>query len=176
MSSPQNTVPDGGPAPRLATLLATAGGIGRLPMAPGTWGSLAALPGAVVLAVLGGPWLLALGVLVAFAAGIWAAGRYAAATGARDPGSVVIDEIAGQWLAILPVALDWRYYVVAFVLFRFTDIFKPWPCRPAERTPGGLGIMLDDIVAGVYAGVLTWLIALWLGTTQTLPSLPALFG
>jgi phosphatidylglycerophosphatase A len=109
--------------------------------------------------------------LLAFVSGVWASGRYARAIGRGDPGSVVIDEIAGQWLAILPVALDWRYYIVAFVLFRFTDITKPWPCRAAERAPGGVGIMLDDIVAGVYAGVLTWLIAVWLGAAQTLPSL-----
>ncbi len=71
----------------------------------------------------------------------------------------------------MPVALDWRYYVVAFVLFRFTDITKPWPCRAVERAPGGLGIMLDDIVAGVYAGMLTLIISVWLGLEPTLPSL-----
>ena len=78
---------------------------------------------------------------------------------------------AGQWLAILPLALDWRYYIVAFVLFRLFDITKPWPCRAAERAPGGVGIMLDDIVAGLYAAILTWLIAVWLGAGKTLPTL-----
>ncbi len=160
----------------LVSFLATGGGSGNLPVAPGTWGSLVALPLAAVLAIVGGQWLLALGVLLAFVAGVWASGRYARVVGREDPGSVVIDEIAGQWLAILPVALDWRYYLVAFVLFRFTDITKPWPCRRAEQMPGGIGIMADDIVAGFYAGVLTWLIAVWLGAAQTLPSLPALFG
>ena len=118
-------------------------------------------------------WLLSLAILLVFVAGVWASGRYAAALGRKDPGSIVIDEFAGQWLAIMPVALDWRYYVVAFVLFRFADITKPWPCRAAERAPGGLGIMLDDIVAGVYAGMLTLMIAVWLGLE---PNLPSLFG
>jgi len=109
--------------------------------------------------------------LLAFIAGVWAAGIYATASGQKDPGSVVIDEIAGQWLAILPIAYDWRFYIVAFVLFRFTDITKPWPCRRAERAPDGLGIMLDDVIAGVYAGILTWIIAAWLGAARTLPTL-----
>ena len=160
----------------LISFIATGGGSGNLPVAPGTWGSLIALPCAAVLHILGGPWLLSLAILLAFVAGVWASDRYAAAIGRGDPGSVVIDEFAGQWLAIMPVALDWRYYFVAFVLFRFADITKPWPCRVAERAPGGLGIMLDDIVAGIYAGILTLLIALWLGLERTLPSLPALFG
>ena len=176
MAKREKSVPETVTPSSLVSFIATGGGSGNLPVAPGTWGSLVALPLAAVLAILGGPWLLSLAILLAFVAGVWASGRYARAIGRGDPGSVVIDEIAGQWLAILPVALDWRYYIVAFVLFRFTDITKPWPCRAAERAPGGLGIMLDDIVAGFYAGVLTWLIAVWLGAAQTLPSLPDLFG
>lgn len=168
----KNMAATGQPSP-LVMFIATGGGLGNLPVAPGTWASLAALPCAAALHVLGGPWLLSGAILAAFIAGIWASGRYAAAIGRKDPGSVVIDEIAGQWLAILPVALDWHYYVVAFVLFRFADITKPWPCRAAERAPGGMGIMFDDIVAGVYAGMLTLMIAVWLGFE---PNLPSLFG
>ncbi len=171
MTAPDNEKPDTDQPSPLVSFIATGGGSGNLPVAPGTWGSLAALPCAAILAIIGGPWLLSIAILVAFVVGVWASGRYATATGRTDPGSVVIDEFAGQWLAILPVALDWRYYIVAFVLFRFTDITKPWPCRPAERAAGGLGIMLDDIVAGVYAGILTWIIAAWLGAAQTLPRL-----
>ena len=84
---------------------------------------------------------------------------------------VVIDEVVGQWLAILPLALDWRFYPVAFVLFRFADITKPWPLRDLERLHGGVGIMADDVGAGVYAGALTWLIAVWLGSQGTIPTL-----
>jgi phosphatidylglycerophosphatase A len=166
----ENT-PGAGKPSTLVWFLATGGGSGDLPKAPGTWGSLAALPCAVLLVMLGGQWLLALAVLLAFVVGVWASGKYAEAIGLGDPGSVVIDEFAGQWLAILPLALDWRYYIVAFILFRLFDITKPWPCRAAERFPGGVGIMLDDIVAGLYAGILTWLIAVWLGAGKTLPTL-----
>ncbi len=157
--------------PRLARIIATWFGAGDLPGAPGTWGSLAALPLAVIIVFLGGQTLLAAFVLIAFIAGVWASGKLARFHRLEDPQRVVIDEVAGQWLAILPVALDWRYYLVAFLLFRFLDITKPWPLKNFERMPGGLGIMADDIGAGVYAGILTWLIAFWLGTAGTLPSL-----
>jgi phosphatidylglycerophosphatase A len=157
--------------PRLARIIATWFGAGDLPGAPGTWGSLAALPLAVIIVFLGGQTLLAAFVLIAFIAGVWASGKLARFHRLEDPQRVVIDEVAGQWLAILPVALDWRYYLVAFLLFRFLDITKPWPLKNFERMPGGLGIMADDIGAGVYAGILTWLIAFWLGTAKTLPSL-----
>lgn len=163
--------PASGDAPRLARLIATWFGAGDLPGAPGTWGSLAALPCAAVLVVLGGQYLLAVGVLVAFFAGVWAGGKVAAWHRLKDPGLIVIDEVAGQWLALLPVAYDWRFYPVAFVLFRFADITKPWPCNRLERAPGGVGIMADDMAAGVYAGILTWLIAVWLGAGATIPTL-----
>jgi len=110
-------------------------------------------------------------VLIAFIAGVWASGKLASFHRLKDPQRVVIDEVAGQWLAILPVALDWHYYLVAFLLFRFLDITKPWPLKNFERMPGGLGIMADDIGAGVYAGILTWLIAFWLGTAGNIPTL-----
>ncbi|MBS27500.1 MAG: phosphatidylglycerophosphatase A [Alphaproteobacteria bacterium] len=159
------------PPPRLAQALSTSFGAGDLPGAPGTWGSLAALPFAVIAVLLGGQILLMALILVGFVVGVWASGRLAAHHRLEDPQRVVIDEVIGQWLAILPVALDWRYYIVAFVLFRFADITKPWPLKNLERLPGGVGIMADDIGAGVYAGILTWLIAVWLGSTGTLPTL-----
>ena len=155
----------------LVRTIATFFGSGLLPIAPGTWGSLAALPVGAALVMLGGAYLLAAATLVAFVAGVWASGKYEKSLGKTDPGSVVIDEVVGQWLAILPMAFDWRYYVVAFFLFRFTDITKPWPARAAERQHGGMGIMLDDVIAGVYAGILTYAIALWLGAERTLPTL-----
>lgn len=139
-----------------ATLVATWFGVGRLPVMPGTWGSLAALPIAAGVVWVGGPWLLSAAIVAVVLAGVWAGGRHAKALGARDPGVVVVDEVAGQWLALLPLGLDWRYYVAAFVAFRLFDIVKPWPCRRLERLPGGLGIMADDIAAGVYAGALVW--------------------
>ena len=147
---------------QLAKLLATWFGSGLLPGAPGTWGSLAALPFAVLWVWLGGAWALSAATVAAFVVGVWASGRYAADAGAKDPGSAVIDEVAGQWLALIPAALDWRLFVVAFVAFRAADIAKPWPARAAERLAGGVGIMADDIVAGVYAGIVTWLVGSFL--------------
>src|SRR5690606_9557196 len=102
-------------------------GAGLLPKAPGTWGSLAALPPALLLAWLGGPWALMAGALAAFALGLWASARYAAAAGKDDPSEVVIDEVAAQWLvlAFLPLApLPW---LAGFALFRLFDAAKPWP-------------------------------------------------
>ncbi len=147
-----------------AGLIATWLGAGLLPGAPGTWGSLAALPFAYGLVSAGGVWALAVGVIVVFLAGLWASGRAAMALGAADPRQVVVDEVAGQWLALIPVALDVRFWPVAFVAFRIADILKPWPVNLAEsRLKGAMGIMADDIVAGVYAGIIAWAFALWLG-------------
>jgi len=159
------------PEPKLARMLATWFGAGDLPGAPGTWGSLAAIPVALVAVMIGGQFLLMALILVGFIVGVWASGKLATFHRLEDPQRVVIDEVVGQWLAILPLALDWRFYPVAFVLFRFADITKPWPLKGLERLNGGVGIMADDIGAGVYAGVLTWLIAVWLGSQSTLPTL-----
>jgi phosphatidylglycerophosphatase A len=136
-------------------LIATGCGIGLLPLMPGTWASLAALPCAWVICSFGGRAALALAALIAFAVGWWAAARVAHASGAHDPGFIVIDEVAAQWLTLLAAPLDWRWYVAAFLLFRLFDIVKPWPIRSVERrVAGGLGIMLDDIAAALYALVL----------------------
>jgi phosphatidylglycerophosphatase A len=84
-----------------------------------------------------------------------AAGRVARASGKHDPGFIVIDEVAAQWLTLLGVPLDWRWFAAAFLLFRLFDITKPWPARTIERrVAGGLGIMLDDVVAALYAVLL----------------------
>jgi phosphatidylglycerophosphatase A len=139
---------------RPAALLATWFGAGLLPVAPGTWGSLAALPFAWVIAGLGGRGALLAAALVAFAVGCWAAGEYERETGTKDPGAVVIDEVAGQWVTLAFVPLSLWSTVLGFVLFRVADIVKPWPASLAERRlAGGLGVMADDIVAGAYAGL-----------------------
>ncbi len=138
-----------------AALTATVFGIGLLPLMPGSWGSLAALPCAWAIRSLGGIAALAAAAAIAFALGWWAAGRVARASGQHDPGFIVIDEVAAQWLVLLAAPLDWRGYAAAFLLFRIFDIAKPWPARLVERrVAGGLGIMLDDIVAALYALVL----------------------
>jgi phosphatidylglycerophosphatase A len=147
-----------------ATLIATWFGSGLAGFAPGTWGSLAALPCAAGLVWLGGPWVLLAGACAVFFAGLWASARYAAADGRGDPGAIVVDEVAGQWLALFPVALDLRLYPVAFVAFRVFDIVKVWPANWMDRQlKGGLGIMADDLVAGGYAAAVAYAIALWTG-------------
>ena len=135
-------------------LLATWFGTGLLPITPGTWGSLAALPFAWAIRSHLGTAGLAVATVIAFTIGWWAAATVAKASAIEDPGAVVIDEVAAQWLVLLPAPLDPLAYAVAFVLFRIFDIWKPWPVRWADRhVKGGLGIMLDDLLAAVYAVV-----------------------
>ncbi len=138
-----------------AFLIATCFGIGFLPKAPGTWGSLAALPFAWVIVHFGGwPALLA-AILIVFLAGWWASAKLSASSGILDPGFVVVDEVAGQWLVLAAAPLDPVYYGAGFLLFRLFDIWKPWPANWADRTiKGGLGIMADDILAGIYGLVI----------------------
>lgn len=137
-----------------AFLLATWFGSGLLPKIPGTWGSAAALPFAWAIMWLGGPWALFVAAAVAFAVGIWAAGMYSKHSGVKDAGPIVIDEVAGQWLTLIPAGLDPVLYLIGFFLFRVADILKPWPANWADRAlDGGLGVMLDDIFAGIYAGI-----------------------
>jgi phosphatidylglycerophosphatase A len=135
-----------------AVLLATGCGAGLLPGMPGTWGSLVALPCAWAIRTLAGDTALAAASCLAFVAGCWASARVARASGRPDPGFIVIDEVAAQWLVLLAAPLDWRAYAAAFLLFRLFDIAKPWPIRRIERcVKGGLGIMLDDVAAAFYA-------------------------
>jgi len=133
-------------------LLGTWFGIGLLPVMPGTWGSLAALPCAWAICRLWGAAGLAIAAAIVFAAGCWAAGTIAKASGAKDPGAIVIDEVAAQWLVLLPAPLDPLSYAAGFLLFRIFYIWKPWPVEWADRrVHGGLGMMLDDLLAAVYA-------------------------
>jgi len=142
------------PLSDIRILLATWFGAGYAPAAPGTFGSLFALPVGWALASEGGVYALALGAIGISAIGVWAADAYMAQAGEHDPGPVVIDEVAGQWLAMLPMAamLTWQAVAIAFVLFRLFDIWKPWPISWADRNiDGGLGVMVDDIMAGIAA-------------------------
>ncbi len=145
---------------RIAVLISTLFGVGYLPIASGTWASAIALPIAYGLVFVGGPWLLSGATIAVFIIGAWASHQHQADLGIKDPSSAVIDEVAGQWVAIIPVANDLYLYAVAFLLFRLFDIFKPWPIKRLERITGGVGIMADDILAGVFAGTLTWLASL----------------
>ena len=204
--------------PRLALAIATALGVGYIPKAPGTFGSLVGVATAFLSSVfflrptsLGGffsfrpshdavlmdkhflvpgsdvhdavlalPIFCALALLLLLGAiGVWSASRAAFYSGTRDPQFVVVDEVAGQHLALLlpliPIALpnltahmdfstfaiffalslvNWKYLLLGFILFRVFDVWKPWPVRQLEKLPGGWGIMADDWMAGIYAAIL----------------------
>jgi len=141
-----------------SVLLATWFGAGYLPKAPGTWGSLAALPFAWLIMTYSGPWMLLGATCGVFLVGIWAANGYMKRSGNHDPGPVVIDEVAGQWMTLILVPVDLSYYVLGFVLFRLADIFKPWPASWADKkVDGGIGVMLDDILAAFYSGGILYL-------------------
>jgi phosphatidylglycerophosphatase A len=156
------TATAGGPALWLAIWLATWFGAGRLPWAPGTWGSFFALPLAWLLLALGGPWLLLIAAALVFALGLWASDRYMKAVGLHDPGAVVIDEVAGQWLTLAIAPLDPLAFLLGFVLFRVADVLKPWPASWLDRRVGGaFGVMIDDVAAALYAGGIL-AIVLWL--------------
>ena len=122
---------------------------------PGTWASLAALPCGWLISTEFGAAGLVVAAVIAFAAGWWASDRVTKASGIGDPGFVVIDEIAAQWLVLAATRLDWRWYVAAFLLFRLFDIWKPFPIDWLDRTvKGGFGIMLDDVAAAIYVLIL----------------------
>jgi len=149
------------PTDYLALSIATCG-VGYSPLAPGTFGSLVgvgiflllvwAIPPNALLAVV-----LASIIAITFA-GIWAGTRTEQLSGRKDPGKVVVDEVAGQLIALFPLTLfaHWSSLAVmlSFILFRFFDIVKPYPANKFERLKGGLGIMCDDLVAGVYGAVI----------------------
>ena len=149
-------------APLWATVTATFFGIGRLHPGPGTWGSAATVLLWAALAHALAP-TLRLPVVVALAIlivpiGIPAATRVARASAAKDPQFVVIDEVAGQLIALIAVPLAWKTFLAGFILFRVFDILKPPPVRQLERLPEGTGIVLDDVAAGLYALVIMQLL------------------
>jgi len=140
--------------------IASGFGIGLSPVAPGTMGSLTALLPwwfylqhatlAVQLAIIG----------AAFVVGVFTANWVIEKTGVQDPSVVVWDEFIGQWIALLLAPAGWMWMALGFGLFRLFDIWKPWPVRWADRKlHGGVGAMLDDVLAGIYAGASLHLIA-----------------
>ncbi|WP_321391141.1 phosphatidylglycerophosphatase A [Emcibacter sp.] len=134
---------------------------GLLPRAPGTWGSLAALPFAWLLIEYGALPGLAAGIVFSFLIGIWSSRVYMQVSGRIDPGEVVIDEVCGIWITCLPLILipapvSLEDYGMAFALFRLFDILKPWPIRIFDRKHSAFGVMMDDVVAGIMAALLLW--------------------
>ncbi|MEQ9364009.1 MAG: phosphatidylglycerophosphatase A [Leptospirales bacterium] len=137
---------------RLAECIGTGFYSGYLPGAPGTWGTLVAVPIAWAMQFLAWPWRLAVVAVVIFI-GTWAADVVCKTRAIKDPGYVVSDEIAGYLLGVACFALHWPVLVVGFLVFRFFDILKPYPLKYLERAPGGWGVMLDDLGAGVYTAL-----------------------
>ncbi len=140
----------------VAILVATLFGAGRSPIVPGTVGTLAALPLAIAAQrLLPAWWFLAAAAGLALL-GVWASGVTARHLARHDPGPVVIDEAAGIFVTLLfqpPGTHTLLFYSAGFLLFRLMDIIKPPPARGAERLPGGWGIVMDDLIAGVYANL-----------------------
>ena len=135
-------------------VLATWFGSGQIKFAPGTFGSLAALPFAWLIYGNFNAQGLAVVTLVVFLIGIWAADIHAQQLPDEDPSEIVIDEVVGMWLTLLVVPPDVVLYIIGFVFFRIADIWKPWPVSWADQAiKGGAGIMLDDIFAGAYAAL-----------------------
>ena len=131
-------------------LLACAFGLGLSPRAPGTFGTLFGVALYVPMAMLPLPAYLAILVGLS-AAGVWICGRTANELARHDPAVIVWDEVTGFLTAMIAAPAGWTWLLAGFVLFRFFDIAKPWPVRAVERVRGGLGIMLDDLVAGVLS-------------------------
>ena len=145
---------------RLAVAIATVGGVGRAPLAPGTAASALTVlvlwllaPSSIVLVVL---------LLSVTAVGTWASGEAERSLGGKDPGAIVVDEVAGMTLSVLAVPLTPAVMLVGFLLFRVFDVAKPFPAGVSQRLPGGIGVMVDDLIAGLYTFVLLAL-ARWVG-------------
>ena len=147
---------------RLALVVATVGGVGYSPVAPGTAGSLVAVA-ILWLAPFSRFGLIAYFIVVTLV-GVWAAHRAEGLIGGKDPGAIVIDEVAGMTLSVLALPLTPAVLVIAFVLFRVFDVVKPPPARGSQSLRGGVGVVVDDLIAGLYtlavvgvlSGVLGW--------------------
>lgn len=135
-----------------ACFLAFGFGSGLAPIAPGTFGTLAAVP--LYLAASGLSWpIYLLLVLALFAAGIWICGECERVLGVQDHSGIVWDEFVGFLVTMIAVPASWQTVIAGFLLFRLFDVWKPWPVRYFDRqVHGGLGVMLDDLLAGLYAG------------------------
>ncbi|SFD75160.1 phosphatidylglycerophosphatase A [Sulfitobacter brevis] len=149
---------------KLATLIGTLLGVGYIRPAPGTWGSLVALPWAWLVHIIGGFPLLVIGIIVAFLKGWWATSKMTEGSDDHDPSHIVVDELVGQWIALAPLSyaawtMDisitamWPGWIAAFALFRLFDIWKPLIIGWADRRGDALGVMLDDVFAGIFAAI-----------------------
>ncbi|WP_293449740.1 phosphatidylglycerophosphatase A [Planktotalea sp.] len=148
----------------LARIIGTVFFVGNLRSAPGTWGSFAALPFAYFFYQVGGVYLFLTAIVVGFFKGWWATAQMTKGAADHDPSEIVIDEVIGQWIALLPIlyaarSLEinpmvlWPGWIAAFILFRAFDILKPGPIGWADKRDDAFGVMLDDVLAGVFAAI-----------------------
>jgi len=167
-ASPQAKETPAGRKTLWAWAIATFFGAGFGKPGPGTWGSLVAVllwalfawtvhprPTALFLALIAG-------ILISILLGVPAATIAARESGRHDPGFVVVDEVAGQWIALLGSPADWKHALIALLLFRLFDITKPFPARQLESLPAGWGIVFDDVAAGLYAWGIAALLRIWI--------------
>jgi len=134
----------------LARIVSTVAYVGYLPIAPGTWGSAAGLLILLPLRWYGTPTIEVAALVALLAVGIWSADVTGREMGDEDPGPVVIDEVVGMLITLLWIPLTVTSVVAGFLLFRVFDIIKPFPARQCEQLPSGWGVMLDDVMAGIY--------------------------
>ncbi len=143
-------------------LLAFGFGSGLSPFAPGTMGTLVAIPFIFVLKSLGtvGFWLV---LCLLFFLGVWLCGHVSRKLGVHDHGGIVWDELVGYWLSAAFIPLQWQWLLAAFILFRFFDIVKPWPIRQLDKkVSGGFGIMIDDVVAALFTIIVLFVLqSIW---------------
>ena len=137
-----------------ATWLATWGSLGLLKPGPGTWGTLGALPFGYALLFFGGIPALLIASVTVFILGLWSAKHFEQMVREKDSGMVVIDEVVGMWVTLIPALLTPLSFILAFILFRLFDILKPWPiCWLDKKFKGAIGVMIDDVMAGIYAAL-----------------------
>ncbi len=132
------------------------GYVGLIPGAPGTYGSLVTLPIAYFwsIRITDNPYITLGMILLLTLFGVVASNKVADSLGVEDPGEIVIDELVGQWIALLAIPHQWEYWLAAFILFRIFDIWKPGLIDKSQQLPGGLGVMMDDVLAGLLAFVI----------------------
>ena len=139
---------------RLALLIATCGYIGFAPVAPGTFGSAAGVALVYLVRAFDAAWIEPVLIVVLFAAGVWAASSTERQLGRTDPGPVVIDEVIGMLITVMWIPVTPLGALTGFLIFRLLDVVKPWPSRQFESLHGGLGIIADDAMAGIYGHLL----------------------
>lgn len=158
--------------------LATFFGVGRLPKAPGTWGTLATIPLSALLLWLGPLWQMIF-IALFLPLSIWSAQVYFEKTGVEDPSEVVVDEVIGFLITMVWLPMTWQSFVASFLLFRLLDVAKPFPIGYLDRKgKGGVGIVIDDVAAGIIANILLQLAVThtnWLGVQSVVITQPQSF-